>query len=145
MFDKFVYCPSPECMGDAEELASKYLMPIYDGQLSENLSWVDKSCASVVFNNSETDFKLSKKTFIGLPSYLSYHCPGKEIDSFSVTYENVSNSEICISGNPLIVESNYIHCFAVLPTKGKWRVFVFINEELSDSEIVEVHDVNYLL
>lgn len=143
MFDKFVYCPSFEHMGEAEKLAEKYLLPIYDGELNEDLSWVDRSCASIVFSNNKSELQLAKKSFIGLPSFLSYYCPNTTIDNFSVQYENILTPDLIINGQKLIVESNYIHCFAILPTIGKWRVFVFINNELVDSEIIEVRNVSY--
>lgn len=143
MFEKFVYCPNLKYMGEAKKLASKYLLPIYDGELDENLSWVDKTCSSVVFSNSQAELQLSKKTFIGLPGFLSYYCPNIKIDNFLVQYEHTLNPSIIIYGQKLILESSYIHCLATLPTVGKWRVFVFINGELSDSEVIEVHDVNH--
>lgn len=144
MLDKFVYCPSADHMNDAKALAKKFILPIYEGALDEDLKWVDRDCASVVFRNGESKLELSKNTYFGLPSIISYFHPSENIQNCYIHCEHVETGASIEEKVPLIHERNYVHFKVLLEQIGTWRIFVFVNNSLQDSETIKVADESHL-
>jgi hypothetical protein len=136
--DKFVYCPSQEFIDDAKKLSSEYLLPIVSDNIGEKFSWVDKSCASVVFSTNKQEFIVRKKITTNIPFVISLFDEQSLFEDILVKFEHIDSGKIEEFSEPSILEKNYFYMSPKLAMPGKWRIFVFINGNLFESEVVEV-------
>jgi len=136
--DKFVYCPSQEFVDDAKKLSSEYLLPIVSDNIGEKFSWVDKSCASIVFSTNKQEFLVRKYPTNGIPFIVSLLDEAVTFENVSVRFEHINSGIVEEFNKPSILEKNYFYMSPKLSILGKWRIFIFINGELSESEVVEV-------
>jgi hypothetical protein len=135
---RIVYCPSPEYLSEAENLAKELKLPITVGY-SLRIAGLefDTSLVQVINTNTENVFETNSKAVANRAH--SVKCTFFEdfdINNISCIY--TSEDGKVIYGLPVTIEKRYIKCIARLPKSGRWHIVLKNKQTTLGEETVNV-------
>lgn len=140
---RLVYCPSENCLEEAEKLAKELKLPILIGDSSQtvNLNF-DRTKVQIINTNLLIAFETYTKAVVHKAHSVS--CTFFEdfdIKNLSCIY--TSEDGTVVEGTPVLVEKRYVKYIARLPLLGRWHVVLKNKQNVVGEEDINAISTKY--